>query len=107
LSEADPITRPQSGRSGNGSSGGPDQGSEGQTRRIARYWDASDAIRPGHHNPLPHLYLADAFRAGFARLAPLALSFDASIYHPQLPELADLAKSFPDTKIVLGHFGGR
>jgi L-fuconolactonase len=69
-------------------------------------WDASDAIRPGHHNPPPHLYLDEGFRAGFARLAPLGLSFDAWIYHPQLAELADLAKAFPDTMIVLDHFGG-
>ncbi len=69
-------------------------------------WDASDAIRPGHHNPPPHLYLDAGFRAGFARLAPLDLSFDAWIYHPQLLELADLARAFPETKIVLDHFGG-
>jgi L-fuconolactonase len=69
-------------------------------------WDASDAIRPGHHNPPPHLYLDDGFRAGFARLAPLGLTFEAWIYHTQLTELADLARAFPETPIVLDHFGG-
>ncbi len=69
-------------------------------------WDASDAIRPGHHNPPPHLYLDAGFREGFARLAPLRLSFEAWIYHPQLSELTDLARAFPETKIVVDHFGG-
>jgi predicted TIM-barrel fold metal-dependent hydrolase len=47
-----------------------------------------------------------AFRAGFAHLAPLDLSFDAWLYHPQLPELVDLARAFPETTIVLDHVGG-
>ena len=45
-------------------------------------------------------------REGFARLAPLGLSFDAWMYHAQLPELADLARAFPETQIVLDHVGG-
>jgi L-fuconolactonase len=45
-------------------------------------------------------------REGFARLAPLGLSFDAWTYHPQLPELIELARAFPQTPIVLDHVGG-
>ena len=45
-------------------------------------------------------------REGFARLAPLGLSFDAWLYHIQLGELADLARAFPATQIVLDHVGG-
>ena len=45
-------------------------------------------------------------REGFARLAPLGLSFDAWMYHAQLGELADLARAFPATPIVLDHVGG-
>jgi predicted TIM-barrel fold metal-dependent hydrolase len=45
-------------------------------------------------------------REGFARLAPLGLSFDAWVYHTQLGELADLARAFPATPIVLDHIGG-
>jgi L-fuconolactonase len=45
-------------------------------------------------------------REGFARLAPLGLSFDAWLYHTQLGELVDLARAFPDTPIVLDHVGG-
>jgi predicted TIM-barrel fold metal-dependent hydrolase len=51
--------------------------------------------------------LADRrFREGFGCLAPLGLSFDAWLYHPQLPELADLARAFPGTTIVVNHVGG-
>jgi L-fuconolactonase len=45
-------------------------------------------------------------REGFARLAPLGLSFDAWMYHTQLGELTDLARAFPATPIVLDHVGG-
>jgi L-fuconolactonase len=45
-------------------------------------------------------------REGFARLQPLGLSFDAWMYHTQLPELLDLARAFPATQIVLDHVGG-
>ena len=38
--------------------------------------------------------------------APLGLSFDAWLFHPQIGELTDLARAFPDTKIVLDHCGG-
>lgn len=47
-----------------------------------------------------------AFRAGFARLGDFGLSFDSWLYFSQIPELADLARSFPDTPIVLCHLGG-
>jgi predicted TIM-barrel fold metal-dependent hydrolase len=51
--------------------------------------------------------MADArFREGFARLAPLGLSFDAWLFHPQLGELAELADAFPETPIILNHAGG-
>ena len=33
-------------------------------------------------------------------------SFDAWLFHPQIGELTDLARAFPDTKIVLDHCGG-
>ena len=51
------------------------------------------------------LYLSPEFRAGFRRLAPLGLSFDAWLLEPQLPELIDLARAFPETSIILDHVG--
>ena len=45
-------------------------------------------------------------RERFAKLHPLGLSFDAWMYFTQLGELADLARAFPATPIVLNHVGG-
>jgi L-fuconolactonase len=51
------------------------------------------------------VYRGEAFRNGFAHLAPRGLSFDAWLLEPQLPDLIDLARAFPDTSIVLDHVG--
>lgn len=56
--------------------------------------------------PPPGLLLEPMFREGFAKLAPLGLSFDAWMFHTQLAELCDLAGAFPDTTIILNHIGG-
>jgi predicted TIM-barrel fold metal-dependent hydrolase len=51
--------------------------------------------------------LADpAFRRGCRALGRRGLSFDAWVYHPQLPELADLAWAYPEVPIALNHAGG-
>jgi L-fuconolactonase len=74
--------------------------------RHAAGWDASPDVRNSHTDPPPGL-LGDArFRRGFAELAPRGLTFDAWLYHPQLPDLIELAKAFPDTTIILDHLGG-
>jgi L-fuconolactonase len=54
----------------------------------------------------PGIMLSKAFREGFAQLAARGLSFDAWMFHPQLPELLDLARRFPQSAIVLDHCGG-
>ena len=72
--------------------------------RHSNAWDAS-VQRPANA-PQPGLLAAPEFRAGFAQLAPLGLSFDAWMYHPQIDELIDLARAFPDTPFVLNHVGG-
>jgi len=46
------------------------------------------------------------FREGFSCLRSFDLSFDAWQYYTQLEELADLAKAFPDTIIIVNHTGG-
>ena len=74
--------------------------------RHAAGWDASDQVRNSHTNPPPGLYGDGGFRRGFAELARRGLSFDAWLYHPQIPELTSLARAFPDTTIILDHFGG-
>ena len=52
------------------------------------------------------LLLDTTYRQGFACLAPLGLTFDAWLFHPQLSEFVDLARAFPNTRIVLDHCGG-
>ncbi len=74
--------------------------------RHAAGWDLDPNVSNSHTNPPASLYLDSTFRKGFARLAPLGLSFDAWLYHPQISELTDLARAFPETPIVLDHFGG-
>jgi L-fuconolactonase len=47
-----------------------------------------------------------AFRAGFACLASLGLTFDAWVFHPQLQEVERLARAYSGTRIVVNHLGG-
>ncbi len=74
--------------------------------RHAAGWHGSDAIRNSHSNPPRGLMLRDDFRAGMAVLESLGLSFDAWFYHYQLPDFVDLARAFPNTTMILDHFGG-
>jgi len=46
-----------------------------------------------------------AWRAGYARLAPLGLRFDLQTPWWHLAEAAALARDFPDTTIILNHAG--
>jgi predicted TIM-barrel fold metal-dependent hydrolase len=69
-------------------------------------WDASDQVRNAHTNPPKGLYGSAVFREGYARLAENGLSFEAWQFHPQLPEVTDLARAFPETLLVLDHVGG-
>ena len=69
-------------------------------------WVEDKAVFTPAHVPGPGVYLDAKFREGFAQLAPLGLIFEAAIRHPQLPDFLDLARAFPDTKMVLDHIGG-
>lgn len=78
----------------------------GRFRGIRYITAHDDVVRRPANNPDPGI-LGDArFREGFAQLAPLGLSFDAWLYHPQIDELTALARAFPETAIVLNHIGG-
>jgi len=69
-------------------------------------WDADPSVLNPAYTP-PRGLLADAkFREGFGVLGRLGLSFDAWLFHPQIDELAELARAFPATRIVLNHVGG-
>ena len=73
--------------------------------RHASPWDASPDIRSYRSQP-KGLLLDPTFREGFACLQKFGLGFDAWLYHPQLMELTDLARAFPDVSIILDHVGG-
>jgi len=74
--------------------------------RHSSAWDADANVAGMYANRPKGLLLDSNFRKGFAYLAPLGLSFDAWLFHPQIGELTDLARAFPDTRIVLDHCGG-
>jgi predicted TIM-barrel fold metal-dependent hydrolase len=68
-----------------------------------------------HPSEAPYRYITNrpprgiltstGFRQGFRQLATRNLSFDAAVFHHQLPDIGDLASTFPDTTIVLNHMG--
>jgi predicted TIM-barrel fold metal-dependent hydrolase len=74
--------------------------------RLGATWDASPAVPNHRTNPPQGLFPRPDFRAGFAHLAPRQLTFEAWCYHHQIPEVTALARAFPDTTIILDHFGG-
>ncbi len=68
-------------------------------------WDADpEVLGPPFHAP-PQLYRDTAFRQGFAELGKRGMSFDAWILEPQIGDVIDLARAFPDTPICLDHCG--
>ena len=78
----------------------------GQGRfRGVRFTTAQD-----RHPPLamPHTAAMDDVRylAGVRTVGALGYSYDAMVYHPQLPQLAVVARQCPDTQIVINHLGG-
>jgi predicted TIM-barrel fold metal-dependent hydrolase len=74
--------------------------------RMGATWHESPAVENHRTNPPPDLYADSRFRDGFKHLAPRQATFEAWCYHTQIPSLTALAKTFPDTTIVLDHFGG-
>lgn len=74
--------------------------------RSALAWDLSDELystrQSGQQRDLSGTV---AFREGFAVLSEFGLIFESWLYHPQIKELAALARAFPSTTIVLNHVG--
>lgn len=68
-------------------------------------WDADpEVLGPPFHAP-EGLYRDSTFREGFAHLGKMGLTFDAWLLEPQLPDVIDLARAFPDQPICLDHCG--
>jgi predicted TIM-barrel fold metal-dependent hydrolase len=74
--------------------------------RYASAWDQSERIHNAHTNPPPGLLADTVFRQGLECVQRLGLTFDAWLYHPQIPELTALARSMPGLPIVLNHMAG-
>ncbi len=73
--------------------------------RHAGAWDADpEVLGPPFHSP-EGLYRDARFREGFAELGKRGLTFDAWVLEPQLIDVLDLARAFPDQPIVLDHCG--
>ena len=73
--------------------------------RNSASYDADAGVLGPLAGRAPGLYLDAKFREGFKVLHQLGLSFDAWLLEPQLPDLIDLAQTFPETTIVLDHVG--
>ena len=69
-------------------------------------WDPHPEVENTAAHRIEGQLLSDRFRAGARVLARMGLSFDAWLFSPQLPELADFAKAVPYLTIVLNHIGG-
>ena len=74
--------------------------------RHAAGWDASEEVRNSHTDPTEGMLADPTFREGFQELGKRGMTFDAWLYHPQIPELTALAQAFPEQLIVFDHFGG-
>jgi L-fuconolactonase len=74
--------------------------------RLGAAWDPNDSVPSHRTRPGQGLLLRDDFRKGFAHLAPRKLTFEAWLYHHQIPDVTSLARTFPGTTIILNHFGG-
>ena len=69
-------------------------------------WDPDARLLNPAYPTREDMTASSPFRQGFAHLAALGLSFDAWLLFPQIPRLVALARSYPDTPIVLNHCGG-
>lgn len=74
--------------------------------RQSTAYDATGTVRTTARTPPPGILLDAGFRQGFEALIGLGMTFDSWVYHPQLGEVADLARSYPQANIILDHVGG-
>lgn len=73
--------------------------------RQATAWDSDARLVNPKMGTAQGLYRDPAFRRGYQLLAPLGLTFDAWALHPQLDDVVDLARTFPQTTLVVNHIG--
>ncbi len=71
--------------------------------RGVRHSTAWDPAPMGNNALRGGLLGEDGFRAGVRTLGELGYSFDAMVYHTQIPELTELARARPEVTIVANH----
>jgi predicted TIM-barrel fold metal-dependent hydrolase len=71
--------------------------------RHATGWDPSPELA---NREIEGALSSDSYRAGARVLASMGLCLENSLYHPQLPELAEFARAVPELTIILNHIGG-
>jgi predicted TIM-barrel fold metal-dependent hydrolase len=69
-------------------------------------WHALPEARGSSVTPPPDILTRPSFAEGLRCLTSLGLSFDAWMYHTQLPELVAVARAVPEATIILNHVGG-
>src|SRR6478735_3620436 len=74
--------------------------------RHATALDPDRRIPRSHTKPTAGLMGEAVFRTGARQLASRNLTFDAWLYHPQIPELTAFARDVPELAIILDHIGG-
>jgi L-fuconolactonase len=68
-------------------------------------WDPDPAVKGPVSADGPGLYLEPEFRRGLAEVAKRELIFEASVVHPQICDVVELARAVPEASIVLIHSG--
>lgn len=69
-------------------------------------WPDRRSVPAGQPQAMDHLLLDADFRKGFRYLQGYGLTFEAWLFHPNIPDVTDLAHAFPNTTIILNHLGG-
>jgi predicted TIM-barrel fold metal-dependent hydrolase len=69
-------------------------------------WHALPEARGSSVDPPPDVLTRPSFGEGLRVLTSLGFTFDAWLYHTQLPELIAVARTMPEATIILNHVGG-
>ena len=68
-------------------------------------WDPDPVVRGRESALMQGVLRTPEFSEGLDALTRLGLSFDASVFHPQIPDVTALARAHPDARIILNHSG--
>jgi L-fuconolactonase len=74
-------------------------------RQVACDDPSEAAYRWITNRPPSGLYKSPGFRPAFEHVVKRGLTFDAALFHHQLPDVMELADAYPDATIVLNHCG--